>query len=875
MSIFSKISSLFAPLFLLLPLSASESRFFARHVHPLEITQDGARLLAVNSAEGRLSVFAVGDQENDRPLLISEIPVGLLPVAVRLRTSDEAWVVNELSDAISIVSLSRQTVIATLQTGDEPADVAFVSDKAFVTCSRDNAIRVYDPISRQLLDTIALAGLMPRQLVVSPDGSRLHTIFLHTSNGTTILPRDVAPPQDLPANLNPALPAPPQVGKIVPVTDARIDYTVLDHDLATIDPVTHALIGYQGDLGTNLLAATATPSGDLLVANSEARNLIALEPNLRGRFALSQVALVKTDGSTTRIDVNPDPDENFPTVNTDAAAQALAQVMTLLPAPDGSYVWLAAFGSDRLARLNLADNSLSDIIDLRSQDPLGSPRSGQTVRGPRGLALHPTLPRLYVLNRLSHTLATVDIATSTVLAEAPLSSFPDLDPLVKKSRAFLFDARLSGNGSVSCSSCHIDLDRDGMAWDLGVPTGEMLTVKGALLSLHSPDKFVDRILHPMKGPMITQTLIGLAEQTKLHWRGDKASIQSFNSTFPNLLAAPPLSDEEMEGVAAYLLQLRHHPNPHLKLDRNLPDEIAGGDPTAGISVFTLFDNHCSACHLGASGTSNNLDIPSTIGSFQALKDAPLRTTYQRNHFNPTPGASSLAGFGLGSDGSHHELPISHPYSLHILDDISRPSVMRKKEKRDLAAFILAFDSGTAPAIGRALTISADEVPDATFSERLTILQAQADLGNLSGVGLIARGIYQGASRSFFYQKATKLFSASTPLIADRSANDLLANLLPGDSLTFIGVPLDEAPSSSLDRNLDGFPDDLAPAPTLLLDAGHKLTWPSDRPGWFPETAPDLRDWKPLTRPIERSEDSFHLSNPALLKQSFYRLRRSW
>jgi YVTN family beta-propeller protein len=107
-----------------------DGSFEARHTHSIGLTPDGHRLLAVDSAEGRVSIFNVTDISNSAPVLEQEIPVGIEPVAVRARTNDEVWVVNEVSDSVSIVSLSRRTVIATLQVPDEPADVIFAQGKA-------------------------------------------------------------------------------------------------------------------------------------------------------------------------------------------------------------------------------------------------------------------------------------------------------------------------------------------------------------------------------------------------------------------------------------------------------------------------------------------------------------------------------------------------------------------------------------------------------------------------------------------------------------------------------------------------------------------------------------------------------------------------
>ncbi len=45
-------------------------------------------------------------------------------------------------------------------------------------------------------------------------------------------------------------------------------------------------------------------------------------------------------------------------------------------------------------------------------------------------------------------------------------------------------------------------------------------------------------MHPMKGPMVTQTLRGMAGNAPFHWRGDKGGYRGFQSNVPpNLLAA--------------------------------------------------------------------------------------------------------------------------------------------------------------------------------------------------------------------------------------------------------------------------------------------------------------------------------------------------
>src|SRR5262245_59555582 len=105
--------------------------FEGKQTRPLCLSPDGTRLFAVNTPDARLSVFDVTHALN--PFLIAEIPVGVEPASVNARDNDEVWVVNEVSDSVSVVSVSRQLVTDTLHVKDEPADVVFAGGKAFVS----------------------------------------------------------------------------------------------------------------------------------------------------------------------------------------------------------------------------------------------------------------------------------------------------------------------------------------------------------------------------------------------------------------------------------------------------------------------------------------------------------------------------------------------------------------------------------------------------------------------------------------------------------------------------------------------------------------------------------------------------------------------
>jgi len=197
-------------------------------VHPVDMTPDGSTLLVTNTADDRLEVFALGA---GLPAHTASIPVGLDPVSVRARTSTEAWVVNRVSDSVSIVDLAARNVVATLGPGDEPFDVVFAGSpqRAFVTVSQEKQVSVYDPANLTAAPTvIPIQGKNPRALAAT--ATRVYVAIFESGNRSMILPRSVVddpsgpyggvnPPPNSGASfyppLAPGLPAPPPTALIV------------------------------------------------------------------------------------------------------------------------------------------------------------------------------------------------------------------------------------------------------------------------------------------------------------------------------------------------------------------------------------------------------------------------------------------------------------------------------------------------------------------------------------------------------------------------------------------------------------------------------------------------------------------------------------
>ncbi len=77
--------------------------FESGQVRPLAMSPDGTKLFAVNTPDNRLEIFDVSLGGLTHAAVVT---VGMEPVAVAARTNTEVWIVNHLSDSVSIVDLT-------------------------------------------------------------------------------------------------------------------------------------------------------------------------------------------------------------------------------------------------------------------------------------------------------------------------------------------------------------------------------------------------------------------------------------------------------------------------------------------------------------------------------------------------------------------------------------------------------------------------------------------------------------------------------------------------------------------------------------------------------------------------------------------------
>ena len=784
------------------------------HSHPIELTPDGRVLVAVNTADARLEVFSL-----DGGTLVrrGSVPVGLDPVSVRALDSSTVWVVNQISDSVSIVDLPSMRVTRTVLVGDEPADVVFAGSprKAFVSLSIAERVAVLDAASATVLATLPVAGSQPRALAASPDGSRVYLAIFESGNRSTLVPRSAVsaasgpyggqnpPPNDGNAfnpPRAPGLPPAPAVPHIVRrdgqgrwVDGNSRDWTSLiawdvhDHDIAVIDAQTSA-ISYISGLMTIVSGIGVTPSGDVVTVGIDSRNDLRFEQNVNGVF-VKCVAAVAPQGaaSSAAFDLNPHLDYSAPSTTVVNRLRSVGDPRGVAVAPDGA-MWTAGMGSNSVV-------SFSATGERRATVPVGE--------GPTGLVLSADGARAYALNRFGASVSAISTASASEIARV---GFHDATPPdVRAGRKFLFDTHLtSGLGQASCASCHVDGRSDRLAWDLGNPQGGVLIFDE---QCQAPAGCIN--WHPMKGPMTTQTLVGTVGNEPLHWRGEKENLADFNEAYTNLQGRDTqITPLEMQSLERYIASLTFGPNPNRNIDNTLRTSlpIAGGvvtgpggtgNPVNGQSIFStqrLFGAppglRCVDCHPGPAGTNNRVDIPGPVET-QNRKNAPMRDTYRKVGANRQ---SLEANRGFGFDHAGAEATLQDLLNIGFGNP---QNPFPPQARRDVEAFCLSFGTDTHAGVGQQVTARSGGGPGddtARITQLVGIATSQA-----AQVSLIAKGVREGQPRGWILQGGAFASDRSGESISPAA---LLAGAVSGSEVTYTLVPASMARRLGIDRDGD-------------------------------------------------------------------------
>src|SRR5436190_1709009 len=188
----------------------------------------------------------------------------------------------------------------------------------------------------------------------------------------------------------------------------------------------------------------------------------------------------------------------------------------------------------------------------------------------------------------------------------------------------------------------------------------------------------------------------------------------------------------------------------------------------------------------------------------------LRGMYQKLGMVNAPG-EQITGFGFIHDGSTDSLfSFLHNAVFTFQND---------GQRQDIEQFMLALDTGIAPAVGLQVTVNGSNKGSAPVTERVNLLVAQASFPQ--NCDLVVRGIFKGTSRSFLFSGGQFLTDrqGESPL----SLQSLLQSADDGAELTFMGVPVGAGRRSSIDRELNGVLDGDQPK-VNAIDVARTFVW---------------------------------------------------
>ena len=931
------------------PTSAQSSfvAFESGSVRPVALSPSGSLLFVANTPDNSLEVFAVGSL--GRLSLLSSIPVGMEPVAVAARSETEVWVVNHLSDSVSVVDVSTGGVVRTLLVGDEPRDIVFAGtggNRAFITTAHRGQHRTHSSIAAVpgagdpqlttegigradvwVFDATALGSSIggtpieilsffadtPRALATSADGNTVYAAAFHSGNQTTAIiettvpdgfdsagPSGCAPGGVMGPDDNVAGDPAPETGVIVKFDNADskwkdvfgrdwsgcVNFNLPDHDVFSIDANTLAsgsIVEFD-HVGTILFNMVVNPvSGKVYVTNLEMPNEVRFEgagehggSTVQGHLSESRITVL--DPGTTGVDpqhlnqhidyskLHTDvPDLVDPTQKNHSLANPLQAVVT----SDGATLYVAAFGSGKVGVFDTAD--IEDASFEANFDPTTESANYIDVAGgPSGLALDEAKGLLFVTTRFDNAIAVVDTATGQERYRLPLHN-PE-PASITDGRPMLYDAVLtSGNGEASCSSCHIFGDFDSLAWNLGDPDGLVSTNTQPIATiLLDPNNGIgtapaqnSTTFHPMKGPMTTQTLRGMATHGGLHWRGDRVdgffgtdpcnapgyevntlfdtnndstdapcdedfSFRNFIVAFEGLIGKDGLpTNQQMQDFSDFILQVMLPPNPNTPLDNTYT-----GAAAAGLSKFFSCAPGTGECNLGdpdATDTVDDCDGCHNLdplngffgsggeqtfeGEAQNFKVAHMRNVYQKiGMFGNSAGIGGHTGDQVRGYGVLHDGTVDTVKTFLGGGNPSSVFNLTSQEEDDLEQFTLQFPSDLAPIVGQQVSLVGAGNADTNGRIDLLIQRAGTSFdsfmlgGTVTECDLIVKGQVAGEQRGWFYDPVAASFQSDRLAESHTDAQLRALAAVAGNSLTYTCAPPGSGSRMGIDRDEDGILD---------------------------------------------------------------------
>ncbi|MCA8960718.1 MAG: hypothetical protein KDC38_09405, partial [Planctomycetes bacterium] len=704
-----------------------------------------------------------------------------------------------------------------LMVDSQPKDLIVDSDNAccYVSCAGDDTVVRVDLSGPTMAIThrFPIPGKRPTYLTLERNST-------NPSLNTVLVSMNVSGNNTIVSHLKPSAAASAEL-RIWDGSDPSLfpNGGLPDEDIFRIDPTTNTVQPIVTGAGAVNYALAFNPvTQDLWSVGVDMHNASpSTEEDLKGQFATNMLSIVgaaslpgagaPTVAPTNRIDI-------------DGAPGSYSQLRSI-PNPssivfDGGSGngWISAATGPVIATFDSAGNRIGPGGDLYLTDLA-------TINGTNCR----TLVRLYgLLLAYCQDSGIIVVFDLVVPSQFPIGQLllghdPTPEP-IRRGRALWNDAFFhSADGRFTCGTCHVGGDADGLSWDLS-------------------EKNTDE-----KGPMVTQTLLGIEDSAPYHWRGERTgadilmtgnpvTIADFAGAVEGLLGSPtPLSPTETLDLVEFIKSLRAPANPVQDLDRVIKDSLVAydqnpdplvttiGDPTEGDLRYHDLNSDlepfstCTTCHAVPTG-SNGDWFPDPLADQIAVRDNFEPTQLNQLTLKKQPTLDIAVNFQsnptvrvplLGA-GTHHSGDIVDLFTFCRGFFFNGTTADDDQKAADITAFLDLFDSGTAPSVHHAVRLHAGNTSTGTPTPAMDEVKRLVKYTQLGWNGVIFFGnsTIGGVTqhRSWYYD------TASSQFISDDGRTRTLAQVYVdhatgrADSV-FLGVPPGNEFRLGVDPDNDG------------------------------------------------------------------------
>ncbi len=597
-----------------------------------------------------------------RVVTVTTPPAGPQPTHSSSVVCDEAgrrvWVVNPDNDSITALDADTQAQELEVAVCGDPRSLGVSAQgEIWVACHDDDRIRVLDSGGGLVTEIVEAYGSAPAGIAFSPDGGTAYVTF----QGSGELARyDASSHQRtglLPLGPGPKALAVAGDGSSVFVTrfvSPRNHAEVWEVDTATFSIDRTLRLRKFGGVDNRDTTASGRGvanylAGITLSPDGQTAWIAANKPNAeKGLFFGDDL---DEDNSVRNVlaRVNLATGDLEGSIDLDNSDSAVAVTVS----PLGDYLFISLQGNNEVLVL--------DAFLIEDSPGLGSfvTRLG-TGSAPQGTCTDPVTERTFVKNFMGRSVTSLETTelfragnksiASQEISSVASESLPAQVLLGKEIFYNAGDTRMSGEGYLSCATCHTDAGHDGRVWDF--------TGRG-------------------EGFRNTTSLRGRAGMThgNVHWTANFDEIQDFendirgafggsgflsdvdfNATSDPLGAPKAGLNADLDALAAYVASLAGDSvprSPHRATDGSLTAQgLAGRDVFEALS--------CSGCHQGLRFTD------STLGVATLHDVGTLRTTSGQRLGGPLTGIDTPTLTGLWNTA-----PYFHDGSAANLEDVFR------------------------------------------------------------------------------------------------------------------------------------------------------------------------------------------------------------